>query len=202
MPDLPGKMKYQMVETHEELKKAAQVLAGARSIALDLEGDSMFHYGDTLCLAQVSDGSRTWLIDPLKIKDLSPLSAILGNTGVEKILHGSDYDIRLIRGRLGINCPPIFDTELAARFLGMSSYDAQKFQIPSQVPMPLTDEDRRRAREVREYPWFADKRWQREIKQMESLGVKLELEAFSSKNFKFITEEYVPRKLKDKDWLD
>ncbi|HNQ35259.1 MAG TPA: HRDC domain-containing protein [bacterium] len=153
MPDLPGKMKYQMVETHEELKKAAQVLAGARSIALDLEGDSMFHYGDTLCLAQVSDGSRTWLIDPLKIKDLSPLSAILGNTGVEKILHGSDYDIRLIRGRLGINCPPIFDTELAARFLGMArsgladvlakrfgvSLD-KKFQKDDWSQRPLPDE--------------------------------------------------------------
>lgn len=90
----------------------------------------------------------------------------------------------------------------AARFLGMSSYDADKFDIPPQVPMPLTDEDRRRAREIREYPWFAAKEWQKEIKHMESLGVKLELEAFSSKNFKFITEEYLPRKLKEKDWLD
>lgn len=90
----------------------------------------------------------------------------------------------------------------AARFIGMSSFDAQKFDIPAQVPMPLTDEDRRRAREIREYPWFQSKAWQREIKHMESLGVKLEMEAFSSKNFRFITEEYLPRKLRDKDWLD
>lgn len=90
----------------------------------------------------------------------------------------------------------------AARFIGMSSFDAEKFDIPSQIPMPLTDEDRRRAREIREYPWFQQKAWQREIKHMESLGVKLELEALSSKNFKFITETYLPRKLKEKDWLD
>lgn len=90
----------------------------------------------------------------------------------------------------------------AARFLGMSSFDADKFDIPRQVPMPLTDEDRRRAREIREYPWFQDKAWQKEIKHMESLGVKLELEAFSSKNFKFITEQYLPKKLRDRDWLD
>lgn len=90
----------------------------------------------------------------------------------------------------------------AARFLGMSSFDAEKFNVPRQMPMPLTDEDRRRAREIREYPWFQSRGWQKEIKHMESVGVKLELEAFSSKDFRFITETYLPRKLKDKDWLD
>jgi DNA topoisomerase-6 subunit A len=90
----------------------------------------------------------------------------------------------------------------AARFIGMSSFDAEQFAIPSHVPMPLTDEDRRRAREIREYKWFASKPWQREIKHMEALGVKLELEALSSKGISFSTEEYLPRKLAEKRWLD
>lgn len=90
----------------------------------------------------------------------------------------------------------------AARFIGMSSFDAAAFDIPAHVPMPLTDEDVRRAREIREYPWFQKKEWQREIKHMEALGVKLELEALSIKNFSFITEEYLPRKLREKKWLD
>ncbi|MEW6252847.1 MAG: DNA topoisomerase IV subunit A [Planctomycetota bacterium] len=90
----------------------------------------------------------------------------------------------------------------AARFIGMSSFDAEEFDIPSQVPMVLTDEDRRRAREIREYPWFASKPWQREIKHMEALGVKLELEALSNKNFRFITETYLPQKLRERRWLD
>jgi DNA topoisomerase-6 subunit A len=70
------------------------------------------------------------------------------------------------------------------------------------VPLPLTDEDSRRAKEIREYPWFQSKEWQREIKRMESLGVKLELEALSAKHISYSTEEYLPRKLKEKDWLD
>lgn len=90
----------------------------------------------------------------------------------------------------------------AARFIGMSSFDADEFDLPSHVTMPLTEEDRRRAREIREYPWFASKPWQREIKHMETLGVKLELEALSNKHFSFITEDYLPRKLKEKRWLD
>ncbi len=90
----------------------------------------------------------------------------------------------------------------AARFIGMSSFDADEFDIPSHVPMPLTDEDRRRAKEIRAYPWFQSKPWQREIQHMERLGVKLELEALSNKNFSFITEEYLPRKMREKRWLE
>ena len=90
----------------------------------------------------------------------------------------------------------------AARFIGMSSYDAERFDIPAHVAMPLTDEDRRRAREIRNYPWFAKRLWQREIKYMEAIGKKLELEALSNKHFSFITQEYLPKKLKDKRWLD
>ena len=90
----------------------------------------------------------------------------------------------------------------AARFIGMSSYDAERFDLPDHVTMPLTDEDRRRAREIRNYPWFQKAQWQREIKNMEALGVKLELEALSNKNFSFITETYLPKKLADKRWLD
>ena len=90
----------------------------------------------------------------------------------------------------------------AARFIGMSSYDADRFDLPSHVAMPLTPEDRRRAKEIRNYPWFAKREWQREIKHMEAIGRKLELEALSNKHFSFITQEYLPKKLKDKRWLD
>ncbi|MHC4180086.1 MAG: DNA topoisomerase IV subunit A [Planctomycetota bacterium] len=90
----------------------------------------------------------------------------------------------------------------AARFIGMSSRDAERFDIPAHVAMALTDEDRRRAKEIRNYPWFAKREWQLEIRHMEAIGKKLELEALSNKHFSFITQEYLPKKLKDKRWLD
>lgn len=90
-----------------------------------------------------------------------------------------------------------------ARFIGMSSFDAEKFDIPSQIPMPLKDEDVRRAKEILAYPWFQSKPWQKEIKHMLSLRVKLELEVFASKgDFRYITREYAPRKLRERQWLD
>lgn len=89
-----------------------------------------------------------------------------------------------------------------ARFIGMSAFDAQRFDIPNNVTIKLTDQDVRRAKEVLNYQWFASKPWQKEVKKMLSLGVKLELEALSNKDFSFITEHYLPKKLKDKLWID
>lgn len=90
----------------------------------------------------------------------------------------------------------------AARFLGMSSYDAETFDVPPAVTIKLTDQDVRRAKEIMAYPWFAKSPWQREIKHMLKQGVKLELEALSAKDFSFITETYLPTKIKSKQWLD
>jgi len=89
-----------------------------------------------------------------------------------------------------------------ARFIGMSSYDAERFDISNTVNISLNDQDVRRAKEILNYPWFQSKPWQKEIKHMLKLGVKLELEALSNKDFSFITEQYLPRKLKEKQWLD
>lgn len=90
-----------------------------------------------------------------------------------------------------------------ARFIGMSSFDVQRFNIAHTVTIALKDEDRSRAKEIMAYPWFADKKeWQKEIEHMLKTGVKLELEALSSKDFSFITETYLPEKLKRKQWLD
>lgn len=89
-----------------------------------------------------------------------------------------------------------------ARFIGMSSYDAERFDIPKTVTISLNDQDRRRAKEIMNYPWFQKKPWQREIKHMLKLGVKLELEALSNKDFSFITETYLPDKMKRELWLD
>jgi len=88
-----------------------------------------------------------------------------------------------------------------ARFIGMSSYDAERFDIPHTVTIALNDQDRRRAKEIAKYQWFGSKPWQREIKHMLKLGVKLELEALSNKDFSFITEQYLPTKLDSRQWL-
>jgi DNA topoisomerase-6 subunit A len=90
----------------------------------------------------------------------------------------------------------------AARFVGLSSFDKVKFKLPSNVSIPMNDQDQSRARQMLAYPWFKDARWQREIQEMADSGQKYELEALSRRGISFITEEYLPKKLRDKDWLE
>ncbi len=90
----------------------------------------------------------------------------------------------------------------AARFVGLSSFDKGKFKLPSNVSIPMNDQDKSRAKQMLAYPWFKDARWQREIQEMVDSGEKYELEALSRRGISFITEEYLPKKLRDKDWLE
>jgi len=90
-----------------------------------------------------------------------------------------------------------------ARFLGLRSLDFQRCGLSDSVKINLNDTDRKRARQIAGYPWFAKKRpWQREIKRLLDNGFKLEVEALISKDISYVTEEYTPARLRDKDWLD
>src|SRR5215208_4303756 len=89
-----------------------------------------------------------------------------------------------------------------ARFVGLSSFDKDKYELPSNVAIKMDDGDVSRARQMLAYPWFKNPKWQREIEEMIRSGVKFELEALSRRGISFITEEYLPRKLKDRDWLE
>jgi DNA topoisomerase VI subunit A len=87
------------------------------------------------------------------------------------------------------------------RFLGMSSFDHKKFALPSAVEIKLSKEDIARANQMKAYQWFGAKQWQKEIDAMLKNGFKMELDGLLTKSISFITDEYIPKKIKDKDWL-
>ncbi len=89
----------------------------------------------------------------------------------------------------------------SARFLGLSAFDREKFDLPDTVTITLDEKDEARARQMMDYPWFKDRKWKRELKKLLDSKVKLELEALSAKGISFISEEYLPRKLAERDWL-
>jgi DNA topoisomerase VI subunit A len=89
-----------------------------------------------------------------------------------------------------------------ARFVGLSSFDKGTYKLPSNVAIKMDDGDVSRAKQMLAYPWFQAKRWQDEIQEMVRSGQKYELEALSRRGISFITEEYLPKKLKDRDWLE
>lgn len=89
-----------------------------------------------------------------------------------------------------------------AKFIGLSTFDIEEYKLPKEVTLRLNEEDKKRIQEILNYPWFQNPKWQKQLKHMIQTNSKLELEALSRKNISFITETYVPDKIKNKDWLE
>ncbi|MDB5318390.1 MAG: topoisomerase subunit [Phycisphaerales bacterium] len=90
-----------------------------------------------------------------------------------------------------------------AKFLGVRSKDYEECELSDDVQIELNKNDTDRAAQIKAYPWFKDhKGWQREIDRMLKNGFKMEVESLITKDISYVTEEYVPQRLKAKDWLD
>ena len=89
-----------------------------------------------------------------------------------------------------------------AKFVGLSSADPERYELPRNVGIKLNEKDIARAKELLNYQWFQKPAWQVEIKRMLASGLKYELDALANKDFQYLTKKYLPRKLKEKDWLD
>jgi DNA topoisomerase-6 subunit A len=90
-----------------------------------------------------------------------------------------------------------------AKFLGIRAKDFEVCKLPNVVKIDLTENDIKRAKEIAAYPWFAERKaWQKEIRQLLENGFKMEVESLIAKDISYVTETYVPERLKAKDWLD
>ena len=89
--------------------------AGAPA-ALDTEADSFHHYFEKVCLVQVGLGPDAFLADPLAGIDLAPLFSRLAARPL--LMHGADYDLRLLYRGYGFRASELFDTMIAAQLVG------------------------------------------------------------------------------------
>ncbi|HXG46551.1 MAG TPA: ribonuclease D, partial [Methylomirabilota bacterium] len=109
-----------MIDTDAKLAAFLPEIRAATWVAIDTEADSLHAYPEKLCLVQISVASGDFLIDPLARMDVAPLLSALH--GHELILHGADYDLRLLRKTYGFQPTSIFDTMTAARLLGAREF--------------------------------------------------------------------------------
>jgi DNA topoisomerase VI subunit A len=90
-----------------------------------------------------------------------------------------------------------------AKYLGLRSIDHERCKLSESVKISLNENDRKRAKQIAQYPWFEKKRrWQAEIQRMLKNDFKLEVESLISKDISYVTEVYVPERLAEQDWLD
>ncbi len=108
------------IRTPAGAEALARELRGAPAIALDTEADSLHHYPERLCLIQVADpDGRVFFLDTLELPDLEPLQPLLADPAVRKVLHSGDNDVVHLKRRFALELGGLWDTMLAARFLGV-----------------------------------------------------------------------------------
>lgn len=89
-----------------------------------------------------------------------------------------------------------------AKFLGLTVDDVEKYGLKKHL-IKFKEIDEARLKQIKEYEWFKnDKAWQRQFQLMEQTKGKVELAALTSKGISFISDVYIPEKIKNKDWIE
>lgn len=114
-------MNYEYIDRPDELARVVQRLSGEPLLGVDTEAAGYHRYLDRLSLLQISTREVNLLIDPLALDDLSPLRPLLADPDTEKIFHDADFDLRILNRDLGVVIEGLFDTQIAAAFLGQRS---------------------------------------------------------------------------------
>jgi ribonuclease D len=110
--------KITLIAEQGSWEQLAAKLAGEPELAVDTESNSLYTYREKVCLIQLGSARESFLLDPLAVPDLSSLGNLLANPAIVKVLHGSDYDLRSLNRDYDFRIQPLFDTQVAARFLG------------------------------------------------------------------------------------
>lgn len=108
------------VDNAAEMDKLIKAMDSTHTVFLDLEADSMHHYFAKICLIQILVGDRCYLVDPLSDISLDRFLKKLADKLL--VLHGADYDLRMLYQAHGFRPHQVYDTMLAAQLLGKPAF--------------------------------------------------------------------------------
>ena len=146
-------MTFQLITDPKGVQELADTLADETRLAIDLEAAGFHRYSDRVCLIQLTGSTGTYLVDPLAVDPAPALRGPLESPDVRVLLHGGDYDLRLLDRDLDLHPVNLFDTQTAAALLGEPSlglaslletyFDirlSKKYQRADWAKRPLSDE--------------------------------------------------------------
>ena len=117
MSDTP----FQYIDDADGLRRLMQSLTQSPCIAVDTEANSLHNYYERVCLIQLSIDNEHFVLDPLSDIDLTLFLETLKTKDL--ILHGADYDLRMLRATFDFSPEgSVYDTMLAAQLLGIESF--------------------------------------------------------------------------------
>ena len=107
-----------LVADQDALGRLVAALASCPAVAVDTESNSMHAYREQVCLLQFSTPDADFIVDPIRVADLSALAPFFANPEQQKIFHAAEYDIICLRRDYKFELANLFDTMSAARTLG------------------------------------------------------------------------------------
>lgn len=111
---------YQLITTPAQLAPLYAALDRVDEIALDTEADNLYRYRTAVCLLQIQADREIYLVDLLADLPLGELWPRLAQKHL--VMHGSDYDLRLLRGLCDFRPRSLFDTMFAAQLLNIQRF--------------------------------------------------------------------------------
>jgi ribonuclease D len=111
-------MSHVFIESLGEARGLREDLSSTGRLALDCEAAGFHRYSDRLCLVQVSVDGRTYVIDPLCFDPSELIGEALERPELQVVMHGADFDLRLLSRDLGIKVRGLVDTQISASLLG------------------------------------------------------------------------------------
>jgi ribonuclease D len=108
-----------LVTAHEHLAEVCQEWKTAPRIAIDIESNGFYAYRERVCLVQISVLEEDYIIDPIAIRDLSPLGPLFKDANIQKLFHAGEYDILCMKRDYRFTFSNVFDTMIANRLLGI-----------------------------------------------------------------------------------
>jgi ribonuclease D len=109
-----------VIANDSQLRELLPQFESVDRVAIDTEADSLHCYREKLCLLQISVPKHDAIVDPLANVDLAPLREALAKK--EIVLHGADYDLRLLRRNLNFVPQRVFDSVIASRLIGIREF--------------------------------------------------------------------------------
>lgn len=110
------------VGTSRELDAMIERIRSYELLAIDTEADSLHSYFDKVCLVQITSDGEDWIVDPLAGFPLHGLGEIFEDPTFVKVLHGADYDLRIMNRDFGFSMSNIRDTMICAQLLGYEAF--------------------------------------------------------------------------------
>ena len=88
------------------------------------------------------------------------------------------------------------------KWLGVRPSDLEKYNIPKTARIPMTKKDIERGKQLLDEDFIKKRpKYVEELKLMLRRKEKAEIQALSSRGFRFLTKQYLPTKLETGDWI-